>query len=216
MVSRITLVGRLPLAKARLIVGLTGTFGSGKSTVGRVFKRLGARKVIDADRLVDEVFRSEQAIRKQIQQLFGIRGRINRKFIAKIVFKDSRRRRRLEAMIHPYVFKRIRSELEKVRSGVIVLEIPLLFETGANRFCDVTVAVVSGAHHIIKRLSRKGFSSKEVCARLRAQLSQKEKERRADFFIRNSGSKAALIKHASLVWQKLISWSIKAKKERRG
>ena len=216
MVSPIKSAGRLTLAKARLVVGLTGTFGSGKSTVGKIFRRLGARKVIDADRLVDEAFRPKHPIRKYIQQLFGIHRRASRKLIAKIVFQDPRKRKRLEAIIHPYVFERIRSELKEARSGLIILEIPLLFETGADRFCDAAVAVVSPARAIIKRLLRKSFSSKEVRARLSAQLSQGEKKRRADFFILNSGSKVDLVKRTNLILRKLIFRDIKAKKERKG
>ena len=187
------------------VVGLTGTFGSGKTTVGRLLKRSGAVLVMDSDRIVDEVFCPNHPILGRIKQLFNIRGRAERKQIAEIVFSDSRRRKQLESIIHPYVFRRIRSEMRRVRKSIVVLEIPLLFETGSDRFCDVTVAVVAEKRQILKRLSKQGVANDQICARIRAQWSQAEKKRRADFFIHNSGSKAELIRNVKLLWRKLKS-----------
>ena len=189
--------------KRRLIVGLTGNFGSGKSTVGRILKRLGARKVIDCDRLAHEVFRPGHPLREKVKSLFGPKTLFSRSAIAKEVFRDPRKRKQLERIIHPYVYQRTRSELKRFESGTMVLEVPLLFETGFDRLCNVTVAVLAGKSRLIKRLSRAGFSSEEVRARLRAQLSEREKKRRADFWIQNSGSKSLLIRNTKLIWRKL-------------
>ena len=185
------------------MVGLTGSFGSGKSTVGRMFERLGARKVIDCDRLAHEVFRPGHPLAKKIKSLFRTAGSMSRSAIAREVFSDPRKRKQLEAIIHPYVGRRIRSELRKVRSGIIILEVPLLFETGFDRFCDATVAVLAGERNIIKRLSRNGFEPEVVRGRLKAQFPEREKKRRADFLILNSGSKRTLVKHVKSVWQEL-------------
>ncbi len=189
----------------RLVVGLTGSFGSGKSTVGRILKDLGARKVIDADRLAHEVFHTNHPIAKKIKTLFNIKGALSRKVVAQEVFSKPEKRKQLEALIHPYVYRRIVSELKKVKSGIMVLEVPLLFETGFNKICDITVAILAGNRNIVKRLVRSGFSSKEVRVRLQIQLPEREKRKRANLYIKNSGSKKLLIQKTKLVWQKLQS-----------
>lgn len=191
--------------KRRLIVGLTGAFGSGKSTIGRILKRLGARKVINSDRLAHEIFRPGHKTGKKIKLLFQMKGPLNRKVIAQEVFSNSRKRKQLESMVHPYVYRRIREELDRIPSGIVILEVPLLFETRFNRLCNVTIAVLAGERNIIKRLSRAGFSSEGARARLRAQWSEKRKKQRADLYIQNSGSKMVLTKRTKLMWQKLVS-----------
>lgn len=189
------------MSNKRLIVGLTGTFGSGKSTVGRLFKRLGAVLVIDSDRLVDEAFRTNRLIQKRIQNLFHLR-RLERKKIARAVFYDATKRKRLESILHPYVFRRMRSEIQKVKSGVVVLEIPLLFETKSERLCDLTLVVGAEPDTIVKRLSAKKFSPAEVRARMSAQWPQAKKKHRADFFIHNSGSKTELLRNVKRAWKR--------------
>ena len=136
----------------RLVVGLTGTFGSGKSTVGRLLKRFGAQRVIDCDRLVEQALRVDVGIRAKIRDLFDIKGRINRQAIAEVVFRNIRKRKQLEAIIHPYVFKAIDSDLRRIPKGIVILEVPLLFETGFDRRCDMTMAVTAGKRAIVDRL----------------------------------------------------------------
>lgn len=189
--------------KERLVVGVTGSFGSGKSTVGRIFRKLGARQVIDTDRIAHEVFRPTHPVGKKMKRLFRIRGTVKRRTIAGEVFSDPAKRRRLEAIVHPYVGRRVKSILKRVGRGIIILEVPLLFETGFHRFCDVTVAVVAGRENITKRLRQEGFSAPEIRARLKAQLSEAEKKRRSDFCIHNLGSKRLLIQQTKRVWEKL-------------
>ena len=184
-------------------MGLTGSFGGGKSSVGRILKRLGARKVIDCDRLVHEVFRPRHPVGVKIKALFHLRGRLSRSAIAKEVFSNSRKRRQLEALIHPYVYRMVRSELRRIHNGVVILEVPLLFESGFDRICDTTVAVIAGERRIVSRLTQAGFRAREVRARLRAQLSEGEKKRRADLSIENSGSKHLLVQRTKQLWRKL-------------
>ena len=189
--------------RKRLVVGLTGSFGTGKSTVGRVLKRLGARKVIHADLLVHEVFKRRHPIGQRIKSLFHIHGILNRNKIAGEVFQNPAKRRRLESLIHPYVGKRIREELKPIQNGIVILEVPLLFETGFDRLCDVTISVLASERAMAKRLRARGFGAREVRRRLRAQLSQSEKKKRSDFFILNSGSKKLLVQKTKSVWKKL-------------
>ena len=191
------------MTSRKLIVGLTGSFGSGKSTVAGMFRRCGARKVIDCDRLAHEVFKPAHPIGKKIRPLLGLKGKLERKSIAKIVFSNPKTRRQLEALVHPYVLGRVLGELKKISSGVVILEVPLLFESGFDRLCDATVAVSASRRAVIKRLRSRGFKPGEVYGRLRTQLPDLEKKKRADFHIQNSGSYAELLNRVKWVWQKL-------------
>ena len=74
---------------ACLVVGLTGTFGSGKSTVGKLFKRFGARRVIDADRIAHEALRPGHPIERKVRTVFGVHGHLNRKALARVIFSSS-------------------------------------------------------------------------------------------------------------------------------
>ena len=193
---------RSPLA--RWTIGITGTFGSGKSSVARFLKRLGAQAVIDFDRLAHEVFRPRHALRKRIASLVGVpQRRLARKRVADKVFSNPRVRERLELIVHPYVFGRVRRELKRHPKGVVIVEVPLLFETGFDRECDATISVIASERVAVHRLKPKGFSAREVRARLRAQLPAREKKRRADFYIVNNGSKQALREKAVKVWRQM-------------
>lgn len=189
----------------RLIVGLTGTFGSGKSTVASLFKHFGAEKVVNADQLAHEVYQKNNPIRKHIEALFGLEGDWDRKQLAKIVFKDPLKRKLLERIIHPYVFNRMDQEVGKVKKGMIILEIPLLFETGADRLCDKTVAVVSGIKNIVERLADKNFTEDQVRKRVAAHFSETKKKKYADFIIKNMSTKQDLEKQTKNVFLKLTS-----------
>lgn len=188
--------------KKRIVVGLTGSFGSGKTTVNQIFRKLGAR-VINADQIVHEVFESRHPMAGKIKALFNAE-RISRKQIAWEIFNDPEKRQRLEALVHPYVKTRIQKELNKFVRGIVVLEIPLLFEAGFDRLCDKTVAVIAGRENIMKRLVKHGFSPEEISARLSAQWSEDEKKKRAGYAILNDGSKEKLRKEVQTIWTKLV------------
>ena len=146
-----------------------------------------------------------EVVIKTEDEVIGVKGKLSRKLVAAQVFSNTSKRRKLEALVHPYVYQRIRSELSKVQSGVVVLEVPLLFETGFNRLCDVTVAILAGEKQILKRLQKSGYAPHEVRARLQAQLPGREKKKRADLYILNSSSKNLLMKKTKRVWFKLKS-----------
>lgn len=208
--------------QTKLIIGLTGIFGSGKSTVAHLFEELGAA-VVDADKLAHEALWKGSEVYKKVAALFPealpmsspnalvgdskslnprqkragmtldresrgddnyIEG-LDRKVIAGIVFQDSKRLKDLEKIVHPYVRTRIQEEIDDAQEKVVVLEVPLLFEAGVDKFCDVTVVVSAPLTEIVKRLKEKGFSPDQIKARLKAQMPLKEKIKRADFVVRN-------------------------------
>ena len=193
--------------RGKVIVGLTGAFGSGKSTVDHLVEELGAC-VVDADRLAHETLWPGNPAYEKIESLFPEARRADGsgpdpKKIAEIVFKDAARRGKLEAIVHPYVFSRMEEEIAEAEEKVVVLEIPLLFETGMDSFCDVTVAVTADETLIRERLLEKGYSAQEIEARQKAQLPASEKAKRAKKVIMNSGTLKETRREVEKVWKDL-------------
>lgn len=185
------------------VIGLTGGIGSGKSTVSRMFEKLGAT-VLDADAIVRELQSPGSAVLAEIQAAFGPQvigpdGELDREALAAIVFRDDAARLRLNAIVHPKVADELARRVAAAReagSTVVVLDIPLLFEgresgegTAARMPLDATVVVhVPEETQIERQLAREECSREEAVRRVRAQLPLDEKRRLADFAIDNSGT----------------------------
>lgn len=185
------------------MVGLTGNFGTGKSTVARFFQEKGAH-VLSADRLAHEVFRKDHPLYGRLRKLFnGLKGGLTRSKIAEIVFRNPGKRKALESLIHPYVFRRIQEEVGKTRKRMVVIEVPLLFESGFDRGVDSTIVVKSNRNRVFARLARKGCGREEVRNRWSAQMPLEAKIRRADYWINNSNGRAATRRQVIGIWKKL-------------
>ncbi len=180
-----------------MTIGVTGIFGSGKSTVLNYFQKEGAITV-SADAIVHDLLRQKR-IKEAVKSLFGKRvfnhGRIDRKVLGKIVFEDKRKRMQLEKIFHPLVLKRI--EVERKKSGkdkIFVVEVPLLFESAISQafeqVFDYIVCVSARMGVIKKRLEKKGISENEILKRWANQWALSEKEKRSDFIIDNDSSRA--------------------------
>jgi dephospho-CoA kinase len=185
------------------VIGLTGGIGSGKSTVSRMFEKLGA-SVIDADAVVRELQSPGTALLAEIGAAFGAQvigagGELDRETLAAIVFRNDAARLRLNAIVHPRVAAELARRVAAAReagSDVIVLDIPLLFEgknsgegTAARMPFDATVVVhVPESLQIERQLARDDCNREEAERRVRAQLPLDEKRRLADFTIDNSGT----------------------------
>lgn len=187
-----------PPAKVRApVLGLTGSIGSGKSYVTRCFEVLGAA-ALRADDIAREVVEPGAPAFAPVVDLLGADivkpdGTLDRAEAARRVFADAALRARLEAIVHPLVRER---EIDFVAAHadapLIVLEIPLLFETGAEELCDKVLVVTAGEPERRHRLrTERGMSDADIDARLAAQMPEPEKIRRADFHIDNSGPAAA-------------------------
>lgn len=185
------------------MAGLTGNFGTGKSTVAAYFRKKGAR-VIDCDRLAHEVFRKGNRLYPKIRSLFqGIPGGLSRRKVARVVFNEVKKRQALETLIHPYVLGRIREEVQRTRKRIVILEVPLLFESGFHRHCDRSLVVKAHAREVVDRLGRKGLGREEIQARWRAQMPLGEKIRRADEVIDNSRGWARTRYQVDEIWKRL-------------
>jgi len=180
-----------------LIVGLTGGYASGKSTVAKMFVELGAT-LIDADRLAREVVKPDKQAWFEIVAHFGKgillkNGEIDRKALGEIVFGSDAEREKLNAIVHPRVLDEELKAIEEIKGreldAILILSVPLLIESGHYKLCDKIVVVIVDKDTQIKRLmERDGFSREESVRRISAQMPLSEKVTYADFVIDNSGS----------------------------
>jgi len=178
-----------------IIVGLTGSVGTGKSTVTNLFRELGAY-IIDWDELAREVTRPHSRAWKKIVDYFG-KGivnddlTINRQKLAEIVFSDKEKVAKLNQIVHPEVFNeddRITNEIRSLDpDALIIKDIPLLFELTHPVFVDKVVVVSASAQTQLRRLEEKGISREDARSRIKSQLPLEEKIKSADFVINNDG-----------------------------
>jgi dephospho-CoA kinase len=178
-----------------IIVGLTGSVGTGKSTVTNFFRELGAY-IIDWDELAREVIRPHLRAWKEIVEYFGKDFlnedlTINRQKLAEIVFSDKDKVTKLNQIVHPEVFKedeRITNEIKSLDpDALIIKDIPLLFELTRPIFVDKIVVVSASEQTQLRRLEEKGMSREDAKNRIKSQLPLEEKIKSADFVINNDG-----------------------------
>ncbi len=192
-----------------VVIGLTGSLSTGKSTVAQMFKRSGA-VVVDADQIVHRHLNQRGAVYRKLIKTFGKqiinKGGMNRKKLAEIVFKDRRKLRTLENILHPMVRLTISRELKKLKKSkkMVVLDVPLLFESGINRLADISVVVKTKPSTQIKRaMKRLHITRTEALTRIKAQMPLKEKIRRADIIIDNNGTQIKTKEQVKDICQKI-------------
>jgi len=191
------------------VIGLTGGIGSGKSTVSRFLVELGA-VIIDADKLGHEALRNPE-IRQEIIATFGETvltpdGDVDRARLGEMVFGNAEALARLNQIVHPWILDVIRALLEEYRRRgvVVVLEAPLLVETGATSLVDQVWVTVAPESTVLKRLKeRSGLSEAETLARIRSQISSEERVKHANVIINNDGSLDELKAKVEELWRKL-------------
>jgi dephospho-CoA kinase len=177
------------------VLGLTGSIGMGKSTAAAMFRRLGV-PVHDADAAVHRLFARDRATVAAIAAAFPgtvTDGAVDRQALGAQVFGDPVARRRLEAILHPRVRAATRRFLQRyARAGtpLVVLDIPLLFETGGDRHVDAVVVVSAPAFLQRQRVMRRpGMTAEKFAGILRSQMPDREKRRLADYVVETGISK---------------------------
>jgi dephospho-CoA kinase len=192
--------------KKKIIIGITGSFGSGKSTVARIFKSFGA-KVIDADRIAHRAIRPQTKIYKKIINVFGkdILGKSNkieRSKLARIVFSKKELLSRLNNIIHPEVVRAIRTEIKNSKAKVIVLDAPLLIESGLKKIVDRLIVVKTTTEKQIKRIqNRTSLSKPDILRRIASQIPLAYKVRLADFVIDNNSTIEKTKREVRRIWR---------------
>jgi dephospho-CoA kinase len=197
-----------------LLVGLTGSIATGKSTVSRMFAHLGAR-VLDADLLAREVVMPGQPAYLKIVEEFGHHvvqedGTLDRKALGAIVFADPARRKRLEEITHPAIGarqQRILSALdEEAFEGIVIWDAALLFEGGGDAKMDrVVVAYADPETELARLVARDGLTEAEARKRIASQMPVAEKAKRAHHVIDNSGARADTERQVKSVYGSLLA-----------
>ncbi|MCC6759322.1 MAG: dephospho-CoA kinase [Candidatus Omnitrophica bacterium] len=196
--------------KRTLIVGVTGQLATGKSTVAAMFAERGAA-VINADLLAHRALRPHGACFKKVVRAFGKdilkKGEIDRKGLAEIVFSDEKKLKKLEGIIHPFVIKETRRQAElfkKSGKSIVVLDVPLLFESKMDKGTDLSVVVKASRAVQLKRIAQqRRMEQWEALRRMRAQFSMAEKARRADIIVNNGGTLERTEKQVTKIWEML-------------
>jgi dephospho-CoA kinase len=170
-----------------LLIGLTGSIGMGKSTTAGMFRAEGVA-VYDSDQIVHEIYRGAGA--EEIERAFPgtvVDGEVDRNSLAARVLGDAQALQRLEAIVHPLVWEaRAKFLAERQAKGdpFVVLDIPLLFEVGADKDVDAIVVVTAAEEAQRRRvLARPNMSEEKFAAILGKQTPDAEKRRRADFLV---------------------------------
>ncbi|MFC2175786.1 dephospho-CoA kinase [Bacteroidota bacterium] len=191
------------------VLGITGGIGSGKTTVCEVFQELGV-PIYYADIRAKQLMTEDLSLRERIVEVFGKEaytdGMLNRAFLAAKVFSSQEQLKVLNGLVHPAVaadFERWLEENEK--APYVIKEAAILFESGANRFVDVTVLVVAPEKIRINRVMlRDEVKAFQVKERMANQWSQERKEKLADYVINNDGAHL-LVPQVIELHQKFVS-----------
>ena len=177
-------------------IGLTGGIACGKSNVSSELRRLGAF-VIDGDAISRELTAPGGAALPAIREAFGesvfaAPDVLDRKALGALIFSDSAARERLDAVMQPLILREILRRMDEARAkgeALCVLDMPLLYEKGLDRLCDVVWCVSLPEETQLERLmARDGIGREAALARVRSQMDAREKARRADVVIDTSGS----------------------------
>ncbi|MDR4499184.1 MAG: dephospho-CoA kinase [Candidatus Scalindua sp.] len=195
------------------VIGITGGVASGKSTVAKMLLSLGAQ-VIDADKICHQLMNNEEikiAIAKRwANSVLDKQGKIDRRILAKIVFRDKRELLALNKIIHPKAIKQIKNQIRELtirgKTNVVVIDAALLVETNLTQLCD-KILFISTDRKICEKRAKKNrdWPLCEVEKRERFQVSLKDKKNNADSIIDNGRSKTNTFKQVKGFWKQFIT-----------
>ena len=192
----------------RLKIGITGGIGSGKSLACRFMEDLGY-KVIYADRIAKELYSINKALLKKLADTFGKSilnedGSLNRPYARKIIFSSKKNIKRVNSIVHPFVFKEMDKRVAKLKDRIILFEAAIMFESGSYKRMDHVVLIYANKETRIKRIiARDGIKRADVLRLMGMQLDEREKFKRADFVIKNNSTPKDLRK-SMLAFSKIL------------
>lgn len=172
-----------------IVVGLTGGIGSGKTTVAKAFKALGIPVYI-ADVEAKKLMNRSKIIKRKLIALLGedayVDGKLNRPYIANIIFNDTSYLEKMNAIVHPRVARHFEKWVLKQDAPYVIKEVAILFENGGNTQCDFVITVTAPKALRIARLLKRDNTTKEkIKAIMNNQWSDRKKVKHSDFVVVN-------------------------------
>ena len=166
-------------------IGITGTIGSGKSSVTKIIKN--TYPTLSADVIVSNMYKDKDFIKKVNLAILNKESQVlNKDLLAKTIFSNKEKKVKLESMIHPIVKEKIKKFQEK-REGLTFVEVPLLYEAKFEDLFDFVIIVVADENKIVERLKKhRGYSEEEAKSRIQNQYSKEKKKEKADYIIENN------------------------------
>ncbi len=198
-----------------LKVGLTGGIGSGKSIVAGIFKVLGV-PVFDADSEAKTLMENNDQLKKLLKKEFGPEtfedGKLNRSYLANIVFNDAYKLDRLNSLVHPITIATAASWIQQQTASYIIKEAALLFEAGSAGNLDFIIGVFAPEHSRIQRvMERDKLSRDDIKARMNKQIEDEIKMKLCDFILIND-EQQLLIPQVLALHEKLLGIAIEKTK----
>lgn len=197
-----------------LILGLTGSIGSGKTTISGYFKEKNI-EIVDADQIARESTAKGQKglsflVSEFGQDILSNDGELDRLKLRNLIFKDQKLLDRVNKILHPIIIDMIKDEIKRHEDsgeGVVVVDAPLLIETGLNEIVDRILLVCCDEKVQVERImKRDGVDSKKALMIIRKQMSQDEKKTYSDFVIDNSGTLEDLKREFGIFYKNLEEW----------
>lgn len=190
----------------KLIVGVTGSLAAGKSTVAGMLCAKGAH-CLDADRISHDILRNDEGVKSKVIGLFGedvLTGQgVDRRKLADKVFFDNGNLKKLCEVLHPLIISSIQQQAAQVEGDMIIVDAPLLIETGLKDFVDVIIVVTCGEETSINRAIDRGISREEAENILKNQMPVSEKEKFADYVINSDANLEITKEGVEKIWQNL-------------
>ncbi|RKY32959.1 MAG: dephospho-CoA kinase [Candidatus Omnitrophota bacterium] len=192
----------------KIVIGITGGLGTGKSTVVRMLKSYGAA-VIDADQIAHGIIKPGKKIYLKLVETFGkkILGRnknIDRKKLARAAFRNKNSLRKLNLIMHPEIIQAIKEGIKKSPRKAVVVDAPLLIEAGLRGLVDKIIVVRAERETQLKRLlGKRRLTKKDIARRIKVQMPLEKKFCFADFIIDNSGSREKTRRQVAGIWKTL-------------
>ena len=196
-----------------LKVGLTGGIGSGKSTASKFFEKLGAF-ILDADKEAKNLLEKNEIVQHEVISEFGTdiintTGTVDKNKLARVAFQDVDHQRRLNSVVHPYIYDLIDKTFDKVlndgKYAVFIIDAAMIYESGYDIHLDYIIVITAQLKNRMERaLARKTLTREEILKRIEFQWPEEEKVGMADFVIHNDGSEKELNDNIKSIIKKLI------------
>ena len=191
-------------------IALTGGIATGKSTVIDLLAHSGFR-IIDADKIAHEVLNEEYlTISEHFGEHFVVEGKVDRKALGEVVFNDAEKRKALESLLHPLIYKCISEKAAKLdkRAEPYIVDIPLFYEGGRYAIENVIVVYASKAQQLERLIQRDTFGKEEALARIESQICIEDKRDNATYVIDNSSNLKQLAFEVERVKEEILGVSL--------